>query len=230
MTSSNAYRLRASVVAVGRAALVVTGAVFVLTAVYARSADKRNLDWRRSLTLAVICGALWFCIMFASMLNKLNRDVPADEILSDSSLSAGKTRPQLSGFIAMQYYALILNRTFVVFTSPEGIYGWKVEGIVAAGRGASRYFEPYQQMLEDPAQLPSQEAVRKLSNLPGGFFISRSSITGVEFNPKPKWGMGGIPHSGRIEVKHISGRTAEFILLGKVDGEAIRYAILTGTV
>jgi hypothetical protein len=42
--------------------------------------------------------------------------------------------------------------------------------------------------------------------------------------------MGGIPHSGRLEVKHVSGRTAEFILLGKVDGGAIRQAVLSGSV
>lgn len=139
------------------------------------------------------------------------------------------SKTQLAGFVAMQYYALILNRTFVVFTSPEGIYGWKVVGLVAAGRGAYRYFEPFQQMLDDPSQMPSHEEVLELSNEGGGFFIARSSITGVEFNPKHKWGMGGIPHSGRLEVKHISGKTAEFILLGEVDGEAIRQAVLRGS-
>lgn len=140
------------------------------------------------------------------------------------------TKTQPTGFVGMQYYALILNRTFVVFISPEGIYGWKVVGIVAAGRGAFRYFEPYQQMLDDPSQMPSQEEICRLSSLRGGFFISRSSIVAVEFNPKRKWGMGGIPHSGRLEVKHASGRTAEFILLGKVDGGAIRQAVLSGGV
>ena len=28
----------------------------------------------------------------------------------------------------MEYYRLILNRTFVVFITPEGLYGWKAEG------------------------------------------------------------------------------------------------------
>ena len=140
------------------------------------------------------------------------------------------SKTQLGGFLAMQYYALILNRTFVVFTSPEGIYGWKVMGPVAAVAGVSRCFEPFQKMLDDPAQMPSQEEVQKLSNDRGGFFIARSSITGVEFNPKRKRGMGGIPDSGRLEVKHISGKNPEFILLGKVDGEALRHAVLTGTI
>jgi hypothetical protein len=139
------------------------------------------------------------------------------------------TKTQLSGFVAMQYYALILNRTFVVFISAEGVYGWKVAGPVAAGPGSSRYFGPYQQMLEDPSKMPSQDDVRKLANLRGGFFIPRSSIVEVVFNSKRKWGMGGIPHLGRLEVKHISGRKIEFILLGKVDGEAIRNAVLKGS-
>jgi len=77
--------------------------------------------------------------------------------------------------------------------------------------------------------MPSQEAVRKLSSLRGGFFTPRSSIAGVEFNPKRKSGMGGIPHSGTLHVKHVSGRTVEFILVGKVDGEAIRHTILRGS-
>jgi hypothetical protein len=192
MTDSFGSQFRLSAAVAGRAGLVMIATVLILRAVSIGIRGRGVLNWKASLTLALIFGAVSFCILFVSTLNKLRHAAPVNAILTDAQPNAAKSGIPISGFVAMQYYALILNRTFVVFTLPEGIYGWKVAGIVAAGPGASRYFEPYKQMLEDPSQMPSLEAIRKLSNLPGGFFISRSSIAGVEFNPKPKWGMGGI--------------------------------------
>ena len=131
---------------------------------------------------------------------------------------------QLSGFVAMEYYALMLNRTFVVFVSPDGLYGWKAAGVVPAG--VRDYFKPLSEMLKDPKVMHDIVAVRKLAGLKGGFFIPRSEISSAEFIAKPKSGMGGIPHSGRILVSLISGKTREFILLGKVDGVQIQHLIL----
>jgi hypothetical protein len=39
---------------------------------------------------------------------------------------------KFTGSEAMEYYWFILNRTFVVFVCPEGLYGWKVVGLVSA--------------------------------------------------------------------------------------------------
>ena len=78
----------------------------------------------------------------------------------------------------MEYYGLILNRTFVVFIAPEGLCGWKAEGPVGSANPA--YFEPYADMPKDPELMQNREAVRKLSRLRGGFFIPRSDIVAAD--------------------------------------------------
>jgi hypothetical protein len=98
------------------------------------------------------------------------------------------TKSDLAGFVAMEYFALILNRTFVVFIAPDGLYGWKAIGTIAAG--APLYFQEYAQMLEDPKLMHDLTAIRKLARLKGGFFIPRSEIASVEIVSKQKPGMG----------------------------------------
>jgi hypothetical protein len=146
------------------------------------------------------------------------------EILSE----AGDAPPDqgVPGFVAMQYYAGILNRTFAIFICSDGLYGWKFCGPVT--NRAPGFFLPLQEMLGDPAEGFLLETVRKLAGVRGGFFIPRSDIAAVEFNPNPKWGMGGIPHSGRIEIKRSSGKRCEYILLGNVNGYETRNSILRG--
>jgi hypothetical protein len=135
------------------------------------------------------------------------------------------TKTNVSGFVAMEYYALVLNRTFVVFVAPDGLYGWKAAGPVAAG--AALYFMPYAKMLDDPNLMSDIEGIRKLANQKGGFFIARPEIRSVDNIRQQKWGMGGIPHTGRLLVRLVSGGKREFILLGKVDSERIRQSILS---
>jgi hypothetical protein len=124
----------------------------------------------------------------------------------------------------MEYYGLILNRTYVVFAVQDGLYGWKAKGPVSAGR--PRFYEPYQEMLDDPELMRDRGAIQDLSKLSGGFFIRSEDISYVEVTDKRKWGMGSIPHSGRIRIGLTTGRSREFILLGSVSPEAIRDRIL----
>lgn len=145
--------------------------------------------------------------------------------ISELPSKIDRQETSVSGFVAMEYYAVVLNRTFVVFVARDGLYGWKATGPVPAG--VPNYFKSYAEMLNDPKMMHDVSAVKKLATLKGGFFIQRSEILSVEFNPKKKSGMGGIPHSGRILVGLTSGKSREFILLGNVDGEQIRRLILS---
>jgi hypothetical protein len=136
-------------------------------------------------------------------------------------------RAALSGFVAMEYYALFLNCTFVVFIARDGLYGWKAAGLVAAGTRPD-YFQEYAKLLGDPKLMNDITAARKLAELKGGFFIPRSEITSAEIVPKQKEGMAGIYHTGRILVHLASAKKREFILLGqKIDGDRIRRLILS---
>jgi hypothetical protein len=125
----------------------------------------------------------------------------------------------------MEYYWLILNRTFVVFVAPEGLYGWKAVGIVT--NLDRTFYEPYQEMLKDDEFMRDHQAIEKLSRLRGGFFIERSAIASVAYDERQKWGMGGIAHSGRINVKLTDGKTREFILLGFAMGDELKDKIAT---
>lgn len=119
--------------------------------------------------------------------------------------------------------ALILNRTFIVFIAPQGLYGWKVEGAVTESQ--PMYFKRHAEKLEDPVLMRDLDAVRKLSDLKGGFFIPRSDIVSVNVIHGRKWGMSAIPHSGRIKILLVSGVTRELILLGSVSPESIQQRI-----
>ena len=146
-------------------------------------------------------------------------------MIDSTSSHESPTKTDLSGFVAMEYYALILNRTFVVFIAPDRLYGWRASGPV--GPRAPLYFDFYAKMLDDPELMKDMAAVQELAKLKGGFVIPRPEICSVEVIPKQKPGMGGIPHSGRILIHLVSGGKREFILLGMVDAERIRQLILS---
>ncbi len=177
--------------------------------------------------LSGVFGALLFAWTFISSYFSLRAGGPANAILERTPSLSIKTEPALSGFVGMEYYALILNRTYLVFVAPDGLYGWKAEGPVSAAR--PQFFEPYQRMLEDPDLMCDRGAVEDLAKLKGGFSILGADITYVEAIHSSKWGMGGIPHSGRLRVGLTNGKWREFILLGSVSSEKIRDRILAST-
>ncbi len=227
-TTSN-IRLSAAVAA--RSALVIAGTVLataiirlVLNGLFNRH---WQAEWQVVFGLAAIFGLGWFVVTFVYTWIKLRANDPVEAILTREPSQDDMHKAPLSGFVAMEYYSLILNRTFVVFVAPEGLYGWKAEGVVTATQ--PMYFEPYAGMLQDPELIRDREAIRRLSNLKGGFFIPHSAIISVDVVYKQKWGMGPIPHSGRVRIGMASGRSREFILLGSVDAESIRQRILGAT-
>jgi hypothetical protein len=182
-----------------------------------------HVDWLELFKIIGTIAAGLTAVIFLYTYVKLRASAPAEEILMQKPLFIDERVPRLSGFVAMEYYALILNRTFVVFIAPEGLYGWKAEGAVTASQ--PMYFQPYAGMLQDPVLMRDREAVRRLSDLKGGFFIPRSEIVSVAVIHRNKWGMGRIPHSGRIKIRLSSGKSREFILLGSVSPESIQQSI-----
>lgn len=181
-------------------------------------------DWRLALELTAIFAGGWFVLVFIYTFFKLRSDEPVERILNDAH--HGRLQTPMTGFVAMEYYGLILNRTYVVFIAPDGLYGWKAEGAVDCSR--PMFFAPYEQMLKDHDLMTNPDAVRRLERLKGGFFIPREQIVSAEASYKTKWGMGAIPHSGRIRVRTVSGQSREFILLGSVDIDGMQQNIMHG--
>ena len=175
--------------------------------------------------LPVVFGVLLFCGHLSYSFLRLYNDAPATAVLDKLSSPVG-VATKLSGFVAMEYYTLILNRTYVVFVALDGLYGWKVRGPVTNWNPL--YFQRYAAILNDPKLMHNHDAIEKLANLRGGFVVPRSEIASAEIIYKAKWGMGGIPHAGRIRIRFASGSSREFILLGSVSLERIREEILSG--
>ncbi len=124
----------------------------------------------------------------------------------------------------MEYFAVILNRSFLVFITDEGLRGWKFIGPVTAQYPT--FYKPVEELLDDPGMSPGSAAFNELMRGPGTFLIFYSEIRSVDFVSKTKWGMGGIPHAGILSLGFTESRKREFILLGAAYGEGIRNSIL----
>jgi hypothetical protein len=129
-------------------------------------------------------------------------------------------------FSAMQYYALILNRTYKVFIADSMLCGAKVLGLVASPAApssdmsdAAYWAATLSATLYDRLDVTSRTFLRlNISN----FQIKWADIVQIDYKPGKKWGMGNVPHSGRIVVRLKSGRSRELILLGEQNGEALK--------
>lgn len=144
-----------------------------------------------------------------------------------------KETTRLFSFVAMEYYWLILNRTFRIIVTEDNIYGVKVRGVISANRLTFDSDFVLHGDLKDPKtfegrsflqqykdiDLSSQEFIESDSH---NFRIRHHEVEQVSYNPKDKWGMGQIHHTGRLNLHLSEGHRREFILLGKQDGEQLR--------
>jgi len=186
--------------------------------------EKGHWDWTFSLELSFALGVAWFIGFFAWTLILAVRSQPVLDILSEESSESELLKSPLAGFVGMECDWLIMNRTYLVFAASEGLYGWRARGSVT--NLDRTYYMPYQAMLEDSDFMRDRRAIERRSRLRGGFFLERASITAVVADDRQKWGMGGIPHSGRIYLWLRSGRWREFILLGSVSPKGLRERIM----
>lgn len=137
-------------------------------------------------------------------------------------------------FIAMQYYGLILNRTYLVLAVNHHLVGLVANGPVSEKND----HDPLTHLittslavkgdLNNPFSYLNEKYLAKARNLDlladdlsqanrANFRIGFEEITSVEFDPSKKWGMGNYPHSGKLHIG-VRGRKREFILLGKQSG------------
>ena len=138
----------------------------------------------------------------------------------------GATTPY---FAAMEYYALILNRTFKVFIADKMLCAAFVRGLTASPmvsstdeNGQKYWVQTLTATLYEQLDVTSK-AFKKLDFF--NFQIPWRDVGRIEYDPTPKWGMGNVPHSGKIKVRLKSGRTRELILLGQQDGFALKRQI-----
>lgn len=131
------------------------------------------------------------------------------------------------GFLAMEYYGLILNRTFAISATNTMVSGAKMFGVVGSPRsalGIYKWQDPrnfIDRKTQDKYRGVSPESPEFLAVNRDNFQINCADIVGIRFSPKKKLSMGGIPHSGTIILSVRDQKPREFILLGDHDGAEI---------
>jgi hypothetical protein len=147
-------------------------------------------------------------------------------------------------FVAMQYFGLILNRTFLVLLTNDLIIGIKVNGLVSVESGGNIIAKELSATMTVKGDLQNPysyinskylDRVQEYELLDGSiltqnksnFVIKRTDIKNAYYDAKKKWGMGYYPHDGKVYIEIFDGRKKEFIILGNQSGQKIANLILT---
>jgi hypothetical protein len=138
----------------------------------------------------------------------------------------GNTTSGAQFFVAMEYYAVFLNRTYKVYITDHMLSGAKVGGLVASPTILT------DEMLNPLywAQSPAADFYDGMDVTSKAFLkydwvnfqIQWAAVKRITFDPSKKWGMGNVPHSGKLLIHLSKGGARELILLGRQDGESLR--------
>jgi hypothetical protein len=124
-------------------------------------------------------------------------------------------------FVAMEYYCLILNRTFLIIKIEGHLVGIQGNGLISTPGGSDLItqqitlamavkgdlYNPYAYLKESYLQ-----KVMKLDLLDGSitkfsktnFTIKITDINSARYNSRKKFGMGIYPHDGRVIIRVIA--------------------------
>ena len=137
-------------------------------------------------------------------------------------------RPAWS-FIALTYYGLILNRTYRVIVTDRHVCGGRVRGLLSAPANVGpQHADPefyVQPKLAGRYVGVDPESDAFLAIDRANFRIPREQIARVERITRRKWGLGGIPSTGRLVLHLRDGSRRELILIGHQDAEAIERSL-----
>jgi hypothetical protein len=140
-------------------------------------------------------------------------------------------------FVAMEYYGLILNRTFLILLTEQYMVGVVANGLVSVTNNGNPLTSIITDSLaihgdlDNPLSYLNEKYLRRVGSLDllsddflkanrASFRIRFDEISEVAYDPRKKWGMGYYPHDGKVYVT-THGRRREFIVLGDQSGRAI---------
>jgi len=141
-------------------------------------------------------------------------------------------------FVGMEYYFLILNRTYLVIKSNGYLIGIQANGLVAVEAGTGDLIQlatsklAIADDLSNPYSYLKDSYLEKIVDLnlidgsivksnKSNFLIKLIDIKSAVYNPSKKFGMGPYPHDGRVTIKTYDNKTREFIILGDQSGRNI---------
>jgi len=134
-------------------------------------------------------------------------------------------------FVALEYYWLILNRTYLVLLANQEIIGLKVGGAIAVEAGRDPLTRTITSNLavkgdlKNPYSYIKSSYAAKYLDTPlnsadilsldkSNFAVPYREIQQITFDPTSKWGMGVYPHTGKIYISTSAGKKIELIILG----------------
>ena len=135
--------------------------------------------------------------------------------------------------MAMEYYGLILNRTYLVILADNKLIGIVVNGLVSVeshGKGAIISNQmAIKGDLTNPYAYIKKSYFDKIRNLDlfgeellkaekSNFRINTNDISNATYDSRKKWGMGNYPHDGKVYLETKNGKKREFIILGNQSG------------
>jgi len=141
-------------------------------------------------------------------------------------------------FVAMEYFYLILNRTFLVIKTNGYLIGIQGNGLVSVEGGKdilTRQITSNMAIkgdLTNPYSYLKNKYLEKITDLnlidgsiveanKTNFLIKLSDIKSANYNPSKKFGMGPYPHDGRVVIETFDNKKREFIILGNQSGKNI---------
>lgn len=146
-------------------------------------------------------------------------------------------------FVAMEYYRLLLNRTFLVLLTNDLLLGIKTNGLVGVEGGENPISIKLSATisikgdLQNPYSYIKSKYIDKvhdcdlfngsiLAKNKSNFVIKTADIKNAHYDSKKKWGMGYYPHDGKVYIETFGGKKREFIILGNQSGAKIAKLIL----
>jgi len=139
-------------------------------------------------------------------------------------------------FVAMQYYGLIFNRTYLVLIANNNLIGIVANGLVSVQSNDPLASIITSQIsvdddLNNPLSYLKDKYLKRAEHLnllndnlksvnSANFKINIKDIVSAEFDPSKKWGMGPYPHDGKIYIT-TNDKKHEFIILGSQSGKKI---------
>jgi hypothetical protein len=147
-------------------------------------------------------------------------------------------------FVGMEYYFLLLNRTFLIIKAKGFLIGIQGNGLVSVEGGSNILTREITSTMAIKGNLTNPysyiknkylEKVADLNLVDGSiieanktnFLIKLSDIKSANYNPAKKFGMGPYPHDGRVTIETYHDKKREFIILGNQSGESIAKLITT---
>ena len=133
------------------------------------------------------------------------------------------------GFVALEYYALVMNRVVAALVTTKHLVLVTAGGPVVASRTLSSGY-PTATMYVSHRVVARYEAIdadadELIQKRRSNRRLDLSSITNVTFLGQTKWGMGTVPYSGLLLVT-AGLKLYELILLGNQDGTNIQKKLM----